>query len=110
MAVKIDDDTLYEQMMYDPAAGGSWVAAIFREADIKLEFLSDAATYKFLIEANGANEASGDANIYWSAQPLALRAQRQVVMAITGMFTATDWGTYTDGPIKFTLVNQHAAY
>jgi len=110
LAVKIDDDTLYTKMMYDPASGSAWTANIFREADIKLEFLSDAANYKLVIQANGANQASGDANIYWSAQPLALRAQRQIVMAVTGMFTATDWGTYTDGPVKFTLVNQHAAY
>lgn len=110
LALKIDDDTLYKKMMYDPAGTNNWTANILREADIKLDFLSDAANYKLTIEANGANQASGAANIYWSAQPLALRAQRQIVMAVTGMFTATDWGTYTDGPIKFTLVNTHDQY
>jgi hypothetical protein len=110
LAVKISDDTLYTKMMYDPASGSAWTASIFREADIKLEFLSDVTNMKLLIEANGANQASGDANIYWSAQPLALRAQRQIVMAVTGMFTATDWATYTDGPIKITLVNDLASY
>ncbi|MCK5308608.1 MAG: hypothetical protein KAJ73_08360 [Zetaproteobacteria bacterium] len=110
LALKIDSDALYTKMMYDPADGDAWLAAILREADIKLEFLSDNATYKLVIAANGQNQAAGDGNIYWSAQPLALRAQRQVVLAVTGMFTATDWATYTDGPIQIQLINAHAQY
>lgn len=107
MAVKIANATLYDQMMYDPASGSAWVAQMYREADFKFDFISDSATYKLTIAANGQTEASGEANVYWSAAPIPLRAQRQVVMQVTGVFTAT---THANGPINITLINQETQY
>jgi len=112
MGVLISDTTLYTKMMYDPDAGSSWVAEIFKEADIELFFESDqvaggSTPYKFQIAANGQSQASGDANVAWSCTPLDIVAQRQLVLQVTGTFLASPT---VDQPITFTLINDKASY
>lgn len=110
MAIKISDKNLYEQMMYDPAQSGAWLAKMYREADFQLDLVSDAANIQLSIAGNGRAEADGDANVYWTAAPIGLRAQRQVVMQVTGMFVASTATAPNDDPITLTLVNQKASY
>lgn len=110
LMVKIEDDVLYKKIMYDPAGGSTWLPAIFREANFKIEFESDieAATgkpYKFAIAANGATGAA--ANVTWACQPIALRAGRQVILAVQGTVLADPAGAT---PLTLTLVNQTATY
>lgn len=105
LAIKITDAALYSKMMYDPASGNAWLAAMFREANLKLEFNSDLANYKLSIAANG--QSGDNANVYWTATPLGLRSQRQLVMQATGLFTASP--TAAD-PINITLINKAASY
>lgn len=112
MTVLIEDNTLYQKLMYDPAGGAIWTADIFREADIRLYFESDqeadtAVPYSLLIEANGQNAASGDSNIQWAVQPVAIQAGRQMKMVVSGIFTASPT---VDEPITVTLVNTEATY
>lgn len=112
MTVLIEDNTLYQKMMYDPAGGVAWTADIFREADIKLQFLSDQVIsagnpYSLTIEANGLNQASGNSNIQWSVQPVAIQAGRQLKMVISGIFTS---GPTSDEPVTVTLINGEASY
>lgn len=103
--VKISDETLYRRAMYDPADGANWAAAIFREANIDLGFRSDVGQYEFKVQANGNSGA--DANVVWSAAPLGVRAQRQVVMQLTGTFIASPDAS---DPIVLTLINKRASY
>jgi hypothetical protein len=110
MAVKIVDATLYDKMNYDANGGCAWAANILREADIKLLFNSDqlaytAYPYSLNVKASGCNQASGYANVIWSATPIALRAGRQVTMAITGVFIGA---LEADPPIQVELVNKQA--
>jgi hypothetical protein len=110
LAVKIEDATLYSKIMYDPAGGSNWLPAIFREANFKVEFASDieAASgkpYRFSIAANG--QSGADANVSWSAQPIAMRAGRQIILGVTGTFLASPDGAT---PLTLTLVNQTASY
>ncbi len=112
MAIKIPDGTLFSKIMYDPAGGNAWVAAIMREADIKLDFATaqEAAPgkpYKLTIKANGQNAASNKANIAWSVQPLIMRAGTNLVMNVVGTFLADPDGL---SPVDITLVNTHEAY
>ena len=125
MLLKITSDDLPTQMFFDPAYAGSdaaasWVAEIFRNANFKLEFVSDqdAATNKptgvtidyrpYKLNVNG-NLLTGDsANVLWTAAPIPMRAQRQVLMNVSGMFVASP--VNTADPIKFTLVNRQAYY
>lgn len=112
LVVKIDDKTLYEQMLYDPAATGAWVAQMYKEADIKIFLESDtiaggATKHSLSIAANGQTEASGNANVIWTATPLDLMAQRQLVMNISGMFIASPT---VDDTIEVTLINDIATY
>jgi len=112
MTVLIEDNTLYQKLMYDPTGGADWTADIFREADIALSFVSDqevdtGVPYSLLFEANGQNAASGDSNIQWSVQPVAIQAGRQMKMIISGIFTASPT---VDEPITVTLVNGEASY
>ena len=106
LTIKVDDaGALYKKMAYDPAAGSAWAADVFREADLNIELTSDveAATgtpYSLTIAANGQNAASGDANVYWSVDPLPIRAGGQIVMNVTGIFAA-----YSAAPITLTLIN-----
>ena len=109
LALKVTDATLYNKMSYDPANGAAWVADMFKEADIKLYFASDqladtGTPFSLNIAANG--ESGADANLYWSATPIALRAGRQVTMAVTGIFTAS---AVVAEPITVTLVNTESA-
>jgi hypothetical protein len=107
LAIKITDADLYSKMMYDPAGGTAWTTNLLREGKVKLSFVSDmeydeGKPYKLEIEANGQDGDAG--NVVWSAQPIGLRAGRQVVMAVTGIFLA---GT---DPITATLYNKTASY
>jgi hypothetical protein len=108
LLVKIADATLYKKMMYDPAVGSAWTASLFREANIKLEFVSDieadtGVPYKLAIQANG--ETGAGANIVWSASPVGSRAGGQIVMAVNGVFLASE-----TAPITATLTNTQASY
>lgn len=111
MVVKVTDDTLYTKMAYDPASGSAWAAEIYKEADFLLQFDSDQdagstpTPFSLLVEANGQNAASGDANVAWSVTPIALRAGRQVTMAVTGTFLADP---LAGEPITVTLTNDQS--
>ena len=61
--------------------------------------------YSFQIEANEQAQATGDSNITWTAQPLDIVAQRQIIMQLQGTFLADPLATQ---PIKLTLVNDRA--
>jgi hypothetical protein len=107
--VKITDATLYSKMMYDPAGGSAWAADLFKEADINLKFQSNKEVgtgtpvpYSITIKGNGG---AGDAgNIIWSADPIGVRAGRNVLMNMTGVFLATDTGS----PVTVEVVNGQA--
>jgi len=109
LAIKMTDDVLYEKMAYDPAQGGAWAAAVFKEADILLEFeteeeIDPGVNYKFSIAANGS---SGDsANVEWSVTPIALQAGAQIVLNVTGTFIADA----VSDPITVVLSNLTDAY
>jgi hypothetical protein len=114
MTVKVaDNGVLYKKMMYDPAGGNAWLSNIFREGKIKILLNSDQyadtaganTPYSLQIEANGQSGASS--NVYWSCAPIGLRAGRQLVMAVSAVFTADPRGLNND-PIKITLVNQRS--
>jgi hypothetical protein len=110
LAIKIEDADLYSKIMYDPAGGNAWVAAVMKEANFKIEFASDIEAaagkpFKFSIAANG--QSGADANVTWAAQPIALRAGRQIIMAVTGTFLASPDG---NTPLTLGLVNQTASY
>jgi hypothetical protein len=114
LTVKVaDNGVLYKKMMYDPAAGSSWMANIMREGNIKILLNSDQYAdtagandpFSLMIEANGQSGASS--NVYWSASPIGLRAGRQLVMAVSAVFVADPRGSAFD-PVKVTLVNQHS--
>ncbi len=113
LAVKITDRTLYNKIMYDNAAGCAWAANMFKEANLDISFVSDQLVkalvpYSLSIQANAQAAATGNSNIAWTAQPLSLRAGKQIVMGITGMFLADPSGTLD--PISVTLVNNLTAY
>ncbi len=113
MVVKVEDDTLYKKMAYDPAGGTAWVADIFKEADFNITFASnvEAASgtpYSLNIAANGQTAASGDANVAWSVSPIAMRAGSNLLMSVQGTFLASPNASFE--PIEITLVNQEASY
>ena len=94
-----------KKIMYDGAGGSVWLPNVFREANFKLEFASDVEAaagkpFKFSIAANG--QSGADANVSWSAQPISMRAGRQLIMAVTGTFLARPDGST---PLTLTLVN-----
>jgi hypothetical protein len=106
--LKIDDATLYTKMSYDPAAGSAWTANLFREANFKLELVSDiiadgSTPYSLAIKGNGNSGAT--ANVVWSAQPVGSRAGQQITMAVTGVYLASD-----TTPITAELINKTASY
>jgi len=114
LTVKITDEDLYEKAQYDPAQSGAWAANIFKEADFLLNFKSDKTfeddgavtrNYEFTIAANGSS-GSG-ANVAWTAQPLELIAQRQVVMQLQGTFLADPSG---NTPLTITLRTDYPTY
>jgi hypothetical protein len=103
---------LYEKMMYDINQGGQWTPGIFKTADIGISFestqeISAGAPYKVEVFANGQNDNTS--NIAWSVAPIALRGNRQVTMAVTGMILA-DTTSYADGPFSVKLTNTQSAY
>ncbi len=111
--VKADVD-LYEKMMYDPAQSGAWVPDILKEADMSVEFetaeeITAGNPYKISFHFNGQDQASGNGNVAWSVEPISLRGNRQVLMAITGIVLADTTGA-TDGPFSAQLVNDTPAY
>ncbi len=105
LAVKITDGTLYNKMMYDPAGGVAWASDMFKEADIKLVFNSDVEAdatalhipYSLTFKANGSSGAA--ANVVWSAEPIAVRAGKTIIMGMTGVFLADA------APVSVELVN-----
>ena len=104
--IKVTDDVLYTKMMYDKDSGNAWLANMFAEADIKLEMVSpvDAASgvpYSISFKAKVADD-----NILWSAQPIAIRAGRQIVMQVTGVVIGVNSGD----PIEVVLINQESGY
>jgi hypothetical protein len=110
MAVKIADGDLYTKMMYDPAAGSEWVAEVMRNANFVLKFDSpvEAATgtpYSFSIAANG--QASANANVVWTCQPIVLQPGRNVMLNITGTFLADP---LAGDPITLSLTNTTESY
>jgi hypothetical protein len=120
-ALKIADGMLFKKIMYDPAGGSAWLASILKEnADFNFLFHSDEDAQSVYPKSGTAvNMANGrkymvslapsttSDNVYWSATPLPMRAQRQVVMTVTAMFAATQDAS---DPIVFTLVNRRASY
>ena len=109
--MKVVDATLYSKMMYDAAGGSTWTAAMMREADIKLELVSDITydtgkPYKLVIKANG--NSGNSANVVWSVAPIGIRAGRQILMNVTGMFIADPSGAIE--PITVELYNNKATY
>jgi len=106
LVVKITDATLYSKMMYDPAGGSAWAASLFREAHFKLQFNADKMVgtgtpvpTSLIIKGHSTVD-----NVVWSADPIAVRAGRQIIMSMTGMFLATDAGS----PITVELTNATA--
>ena len=111
LTVKMEDATLYNKCMYDPADGGAWAAEMFREANLDFQFDSDTEAdtgvpYSIRIDANAQTQASGDANVYWTGQPIGLRAGRQVTLNMTGLFVR---GPSGQEPITITSINTDAA-
>lgn len=112
-AVKADA-SLYRQMMYDADGGSSWSTTILKEADIDFkmqtsEIAGGAQPYEIAFHANGQDEASGEANIAWNVQPISVRGNRQVVMAITGTVLADSSGA-ENGPFSVVLKNSKESY
>jgi hypothetical protein len=108
LLLKIEDETLYKKMMYDPASGTSWLADVMKEGDITLSFASDvdAGTAEpYLLQFKGNGQSGADANITWTISPIGLRAGRQVTAVVTGTFLASPTA---DESITVELTNTHA--
>ena len=104
LVVKLTDGNLYSKMMYDPAGGSAWVADLFKEADINITFKSNeevdtGVPYSIKIKGDAATD-----NIIWSADPVGVRAGRNVLMNMTGVFLASD----TSSPVTVEVVNDVA--
>jgi len=118
LAVKLADEDLYDRMMYDKDAGGAWLANVYKNGSMTMNFKSgeNAGTnpitgstynkYTFSIAGNG--QTGADSNIEWMMEPLALRAQRNIVASISGIITADPSGSYD--PVTITLINQDSGY
>ena len=110
LTLKIDDGVLYKKMTYDPTGGNAWAAAMLREANFKVQFLSDieaAAGVPYSLTISGNGQSGADANVVWSASPIGVRAGQQVIMNVTGIFLASPT---VDTPITVELVNKQATY
>lgn len=111
LVLKITDATLYSKMNYDPTGVGSdWVAKMFREGAFKLNLVSDieasaGVPYSLAIKGNGLS--GDDANVVWSANPIGIRAGKQIIMAVTGLFIASPTAA---APISIELTNKTASY
>ena len=110
LLLKIESETLYNKMMYDPAAGLAWTAEVMKEGNIHLSFLSDmdAGTDEpYSLQFKGNTQSDATANIAWTVSPLGLRAGKQVTCVATGTFLAnTAVGAEA---ITVELVNAQAA-
>jgi len=92
LLLKIESETLYKKLAYDPASGSAWVADVMREGSIHLSFDSDidAGTdvpYSLQVKGNGLS--TSEANIVWTISPIGLRAGKQVTAVVTGTFLAS---------------------
>ena len=110
LVCKVEDAVLYNKANYDPDNGAAWTAEMFQEAYLDIQFDSDieadtGVPYSINLNANAQTAASGDANVYWSAQTIGLRAGGQVIVALTGIFVR---GPSGNEPITATLVNTKA--
>jgi hypothetical protein len=105
MVVKTTDKVLYNKMNYDKDDGAAWLAEIFREADLKLQFLSDVeadTAYPYSLEVKANAQTGANANVLWTATPISMRAGRQLTMAVTGTFIADP---LAGDPITVELIN-----
>jgi len=103
--LKLDDNVLYEKIMYDPAGSATaWTAEVFKEGNMKLDLISPelagTGTGGDTPYALEFDFDVTDDNIIWSAAPIALRAGRQVVMQVTGTVINS-----ANEPITATLTN-----
>ena len=110
LVLKITDATLYSKMTYDPAGGSTWVASLFKEGNITLKLVSDVKAdgpnnLPYSLSIAGDGNAGSAGNIVWSASPIGLRAGKQVIMAINGVFTAS-----ATAPITAKLINLKSSY
>lgn len=108
------DAVLYEKMMYDASQSGDWTPEILKEASMIMSFqsaseITTGQPFDLSFYVNGEDQASGDANVAWSVQPINLQGNRQVLMAITGVVLA-DTAAYADGPFSAKLINDVASY
>lgn len=108
LLLKIEDETLYKKLMYDPASGAAWAAEVYKEGNITLSFDSDVdadpggTPYSLTFKGNGQS-TQANANIVWTVSPISLRAGRQVTAVVTGTFIASPTA---DTPITVELMNQ----
>lgn len=106
LVIKVKDATLYSKMTYDPGTGSNWLASVLKERNFKLDLISPTLIgtsdqyNKISVKAHATDD-----NVAWTCSPIALRAGKQVVMAITGTFLATSAGA----PITIDLVNGQSA-
>ena len=91
LLLKIESETLYKKMAYDPSSGGSWLADVMREGNIHLAFDSDVdagTSEPYRLQFKGNTHSDADANIVWTVSPIGLRAGKQVTAVVTGTFLA----------------------
>jgi len=104
MTMKLIDQDLYEKMAYDPAQGGTWLADIFKEGGVTIQFdatqeYDTGKPYRIKVIFDAAND-----NVAWSITPIALRAGRQILMTVTGTVLAS-----AAEPIQVELYNDVSA-
>jgi hypothetical protein len=114
LLMKVTDEELYTKLMYSKIYNGTsnpvqaWVANILK-GNFSLTLKSDqnigAGSTPYSLTVATDTGTGDNSNVYWSATPIALRAQRQVVMNLTGLVTATHANSVGSDPITFTLVN-----
>jgi len=98
--LKVTDDDLYNQIVYDPAGTENWLPDIYREGDVKLHFESPTLAEAGVPYALDVSFDTNENNVIWSAAPIALRAGRQVVMQVTGVVVQC-----TGDPVTVKLTN-----
>lgn len=110
LLLKIDSETLYKKMAYDPASGSAWAADVMKEGNIHLSFASDidaGTSEPYLLQFKGNTHSDADANIAWTVSPIGLRAGRQVTAVMTGTFLANAASGHE--AITIELTNQQSA-
>ena len=106
MTVKIEDAAFYKKLHVRPARAGCLGRVDFQGGEISRSTsvpTSDSTPSRL---PPTALSGQTNPNVYWSATPIAVRAQRQLVMNITGVFTTAPTGDV----INLTLVNKRASY